>query len=135
MLFVIHIIPCCPLPCRFGQIQALSNFDLPIQYKLVEENTPNAESKYFEIDANSGDLFCKKKLDYMFDPHQYRLRVTAKEGPNSNKESSVLVIINLRDINNHAPMFPLVMYVSKDIPEDAPKGTSVMDSKKILKLL
>ena len=44
------------------------------------------------------------------------------------------LIINLEDINNYSPAFPVEVYVSTDIPENARVGDTVLECKYIKQL-
>ncbi len=37
------------------------------------------------------------------------------------------LIVNLIDVNNHAPVFPLEMYVAQDVREDIPEYENILE--------
>ncbi|GFR69872.1 neural-cadherin [Elysia marginata] len=99
----------------------------PIMFKLMDET--NQESTKFRIDEK-GHIFNKDVLDFDVPqsqrPPKYRLWVKVIESTNrKDLESSVPVVITIRDENDNTPQFPSTQY-QKQIPEDYPVDRSVL---------
>ena len=62
----------------------------PIAYDLKDES--GSASTVFSIDS-SGYIALMKKLDYAYDPRQYRLNVTATETASGFKSSTLVGLL------------------------------------------
>ena len=85
-----------------------------ISYAITAGNVDQT----FHIDSNSGKIFLQVALDYEA-RHQYVLNVTAFDLGSPKLSSTVGIVINVRDFNDNAPVFPpssLVRQITEGIP-------------------
>lgn len=101
-------------------------------------------SRNFTIDPKRGVVVPIRPLDYEALPinqghkemiiRQLRLTVRAKDMGTPSLTSDVPLIIYLRDVNDNAPVFERTSY-KRNIPEDLPGGTSIIQVRIILDTL
>ncbi|MFT7807568.1 protocadherin-23 isoform X1 [Arapaima gigas] len=79
---------------------------------------------HFGIDSSSGDLYVRQELDYESTPrHLFWVRVEhGSQGSLLNR--SLLVIVSVEDVNDHAPWFPDDI-ITFGLEENLPVGTSI----------
>jgi len=92
-------------------------------------------SRNFTIDPKRGVVTPARPMDYEALPiHQghretiirpLKLTVRARDMGTPSLASDVSLIIYLRDVNDNAPVFERMLY-KRNIPEDLPGGTSVV---------
>ncbi|XP_071565121.1 cadherin-23 [Temnothorax nylanderi] len=105
-----------------------------IVYTLVSSEF----SRNFTIDPKRGIVTPTRPLDYEALPinqghketiiRQLRLTVRARDMGTPSLTSEVPLIIYLRDVNDNAPVFERALY-KRNIPEDLPGGTSIVQVK------
>lgn len=101
-------------------------------------------SRNFTIDPKRGIVTPIRPLDYESLPinqghkemiiRQLRLTVRARDLGTPSLTSDVPLIIYLRDVNDNAPVFERALY-KRNIPEDLPGGTSIIQVRIILDTL
>ncbi|KAL2098180.1 hypothetical protein ACEWY4_007387 [Coilia grayii] len=90
-----------------------------VRYSIAEGDG----SLHFGVDASSGNLYVAQPLDYEA-TQRYSLSVQVEALPSIN--TSMLVVVAVRDVNDHSPWFPGADPVlSFGIREDVPVGTVV----------
>ncbi|XP_044019714.1 neural-cadherin-like [Aphidius gifuensis] len=98
-----------------------------IKYELKTKNSKS--DGFFTINEKSGEVKLVKDLDYE-DPHQpkeHNLQVIANEVYHSDIEpSSVDLTISVIDINDNYPIFEIPDYQIRNIDEDIPIDTSIL---------
>ncbi|XP_069487651.1 protocadherin Fat 1 isoform X1 [Ambystoma mexicanum] len=116
-----------PIGTEIGVIRAYSN--QPLEYTLIKGNTPESNrDEFFVIDKQSGRLKLEKKLDHET-TKWYQFSVLAENHNGEHKTiSSVDVSIQVKDINDNAPVFESNPYEAF-IMENLPRGTSVIQVK------
>lgn len=102
-----------------------------IVYALVSSEF----SRNFTIDSKRGIVTPSRPLDYEALPinqghketiiRQLKLTVRARDLGTPSLTSDVPLIIYLRDVNDNTPVFERASY-KKNIPEDVPGGTSIV---------
>ncbi|XP_018055353.1 PREDICTED: uncharacterized protein LOC108691909 [Atta colombica] len=105
-----------------------------IVYALVSSEF----SRNFTIDPKRGIIIPTRPLDYEALPinqghkemiiRQLRLTVRARDMGTPSLISDVPLMIYLRDVNDNAPVFERTLY-KRNIPEDSPGGTSIVQVK------
>lgn len=97
--------------------------DLGYNGEVVYVISSGNEDSCFKVDTYTGQLSIMVPVD--FELHRsYLLTVTAFDLGIPQKESSVTIKINVKDVNDNAPQFEKSSY-RIEIPEDFPSGTSV----------
>ncbi|CAH1778847.1 unnamed protein product [Owenia fusiformis] len=99
-----------------------------ISYELLDAS--GNESPFFRIrsvDNRKGEVYLIQKRDYETDPNRYILSVTATEdGPDNPRSSTTRLVINLIDINDNNPTFPLSEYIPQNsVAETIAEGTEI----------
>lgn len=90
-----------------------------VRYSIAEGDG----SLHFGVDASSGDLYLAQPLDYEA-AQRYTLSVQVEAVLLVN--TSMSVVVTVRDVNDHSPWFPGADTVlSFGIREDVPVGTTV----------
>ncbi|XP_048855780.1 protocadherin-23 [Brienomyrus brachyistius] len=85
-----------------GYLGSAADHDVPSQYSVAESDG----GLRFGIDATSGGLYVSQELDYeSATQHFLRVRVESS-GRRSVHNHSLLVGINVEDVNDHTPRFP-----------------------------
>ncbi|CAN0446797.1 unnamed protein product [Rangifer tarandus platyrhynchus] len=94
-----------------------------VSYALFQVDDVNEP---FEINANTGEIRLKKKLDFEeFQSYQLRLTLTAVDGGSPPKTGTSQVLIIVLDINDNAPEFAQQLY-QVQVPENSPTGSLVI---------
>lgn len=75
------------------------------------------------MDATSGSLQLNKDESFVLNRPYYILNVSATDGI---YWAHAMVRVNIRDINDHAPVFPKCLEYHPSIPENSPRGTKVL---------
>jgi len=75
----------------------------------------------FRIDAESGEMFAVGAIDRELQ-ELYRLNVTAFDMGSPQRSTSLLVQVDIEDVNDNAPVFERTSYVVS-VPEDAALGS------------
>jgi len=78
----------------------------------------------FRIDTESGELFAVGALDRELQD-QYQLNVTVCDMGSPRRSSSLMVRVDIQDVNDNAPVFERTSY-SVSVPEDAALGSVLM---------
>ena len=78
----------------------------------------------FRVDSDSGKLFLTGRLDYERQQH-YTLNVTATDLGTPPRSSSIMISINIIDVNDNAPVFSARPILGKT-PERVAVGTPVV---------
>ena len=83
-------------------------------------------SHFFDIDSVTGVIKTKVKFDRETSAHMYHLFVNATDGGNQPKSSTLKVIIDICDTNDHAPVFTKAApYILSILGSTAP-GTRIL---------
>ena len=87
--------------------------------------TSGNDDEKFEIDSLSGTIYIKSKLDAEA-ATSHRLVVQAIDSSQREPQLSSMaqVVINVSDVNEYTPDFPVMMYL-ENVEEQLPLGTSV----------
>uniref|UniRef100_A0A8C6QNB5 FAT atypical cadherin 2 n=1 Tax=Nannospalax galili TaxID=1026970 RepID=A0A8C6QNB5_NANGA len=91
----------------------------PALFALRYALKPSPGSSAFKLNAHTGLITTTKLVDF-HDQAQYQLHVRASPGP-----ATTMVIIDIVDCNNHAPVFNRSSYDST-LDENIPPGTSIL---------
>lgn len=78
----------------------------------------------FRIDAQSGNLYLEKPLDYEMQ-RSYQLNITASDAGSPKLSSSTSFVILVEDANDNAPVFPSTAIV-RQIQEGIPLNTPIV---------
>ncbi|XP_058496668.1 protocadherin Fat 1a isoform X5 [Solea solea] len=116
-----------PIGTEIDVIQAVS--EQPVVYSLVKGNTPESnEDEVFVVDRDSGALKLQKSLDHET-TKWYQLTLLAQtKQENYEIVSSVIVNIQVKDLNDNKPVFESDPYEAV-IVENLPSGTQVIQVK------
>ncbi|XP_069183734.1 putative neural-cadherin 2 isoform X2 [Procambarus clarkii] len=82
----------------------------PVEFKIKEGNAEGL----FSLDSASGRLFSLQPLDYE-EQQQHELVVEARVGEASTEAT---VVVNVKDVNDHAPAFPRAVHETQITEED-----------------
>uniref|UniRef100_A0A8C2T5B4 FAT atypical cadherin 2 n=1 Tax=Coturnix japonica TaxID=93934 RepID=A0A8C2T5B4_COTJA len=101
---------------------------------LTRDNTENTEIKYeivngndhgkFQLNSNTGALYINGSLDFEAS-HEYYLSIEGTRKGSASLSDVTMVVINITDINDHAPEFIQDPYFA-DIREDAAVGEIIL---------
>ena len=91
-----------------------------VVYSVVNGNV----GPVFRIDSNSGKLFLTGHLDYE-ERRQYKLNITATDLGTPPRSNSIMITINVIDVNDNAPRFS-TMPVLRRVAEGVDIGTEVV---------
>ncbi|KGL79349.1 Protocadherin Fat 2, partial [Tinamus guttatus] len=101
---------------------------------LTRDNTENTEIKYeivngndhgkFQLNSNTGALYINGSLDFEAS-HEYYLSIEGTRKGSASLSDVTMVVINITDINDHAPEFIQDPYFA-DIREDAAIGEVIL---------
>ena len=83
-----------------------------------------AGAKKFAVDASSGVITASESLDRE-SAARYSFRVVAVDAGTSPLSASVLVVVDLQDVNDHRPMFHQPRGYTFDVAENLPGGTEL----------
>ena len=75
------------------------------------------ENHYFKIDEQTGDVIVKSNLDYE-SITRINLRIIASDQGLDPKSSSMMLTVNLKDVNDNSPMFYPTLQVVQLKPHD-----------------
>ncbi|XP_069056290.1 protocadherin Fat 1 isoform X2 [Pleurodeles waltl] len=116
-----------PIGTEIAIIRAESN--QPLEYTLIKGNTAESNrDDLFVIDKQSGRLKLEKKLDHET-TKWYQFSVLAENINGEPKTiSSVDISIQVKDINDNAPVFESNSYEAY-IMENLPRGTAIIQVK------
>lgn len=98
--------------------------DVVLSYWIVDGN----HDDLFELDPDTGDFTMRHGVDINDTPDRqgyFDVTVEARESGTTPTSSNVTVRIDVRDSNNHIPVFTNTNY-SATIPETSPPGTTVV---------
>lgn len=123
--FTFSVLEDAPLGTPVGSINATdadigSNAELT--FSIAGEGTP-AATLYFSI-ADTGAILVAGSLDRERDPQGLRYIVTARDRGNASLSSSVLVVINMLDVNDERPVLDRTAILFL-VPESTPAGATV----------
>ena len=89
--------------------------------------TGGNEQQVFEIDAEGGTIFLSPGASVSVDEQElYNITVTATDGPGLN--SSVVVLVEILDSNDHPPQILAPQGLNLSLSEDTPLGLVILDS-------
>ena len=89
--------------------------------------TGGNEQQVFEIDAEGGTIFLSLGVSLSVDEQElYNITVTATDGPGLN--SSVVVLVEILDSNDHPPQILAPRGLNLSLSEDTPLGLVILDS-------
>ncbi|PKK21808.1 FAT atypical cadherin 2 [Columba livia] len=101
---------------------------------LTRDNAENTEIKYeivngndhgkFQLNSNTGALYINGSLDFEAS-HEYYLSIEGTRKGSASLSDVTMVVINITDINDHAPEFIQDPYFA-DIREDAAVGEIIL---------
>lgn len=91
--------------------------------KVVYVVSNGDDDSCFRMDMHSGDLILAAPLDREATP-RYVLNITAYDEGQPPKAESISIVVNVRDVNDNAPVFEKTSY-SFILNEDVSNGTSV----------
>ncbi|XP_062443263.1 protocadherin Fat 2 [Rhea pennata] len=101
---------------------------------LTRDNTENTDIKYeivngndhgkFQLNSNTGALYINGSLDFEAS-HEYYLSIEGTRKGSASLSDVTMVVINITDINDHAPEFIQDPYFA-DIREDAAVGETIL---------
>ncbi|XP_017683478.1 PREDICTED: protocadherin Fat 2 [Lepidothrix coronata] len=101
---------------------------------LTRDNAENTEIKYeivngndhgkFQLNSNTGALYINGSLDFEAS-HEYYLSIEGTRKGSASLSDVTMVVINITDINDHAPEFIQDPYLT-DIREDAAVGEVIL---------
>ncbi|XP_010181879.1 PREDICTED: protocadherin Fat 2 [Mesitornis unicolor] len=101
---------------------------------LTRDNAENTEIKYeivngndhgkFQLNSNTGALYINGSLDFEAS-HEYYLSIEGTRKGSASLSDVTMVVINITDINDHAPKFIQDPYFT-DIREDAAVGEIIL---------
>ncbi|XP_071996671.1 protocadherin Fat 4-like isoform X3 [Engystomops pustulosus] len=111
-----------PVPTFIAQVQA-EDEDLGRNGILTYSILSN-HSHPFTIDATNGTLFTNVPFDYETGPHEFQVVICAEDDGRPDKKQGYLsLIVQVVDINDHAPVFSPHGFIY--VKESAPAGTVV----------
>ncbi|KAK2725567.1 cadherin-related tumor suppressor-like [Artemia franciscana] len=110
------------LPLSVVTVQAFDADSYP--FNKVRYLLKDGDSNLFKINTTSGEVTVHKALDREA-KQQYQLSVIALDGGTPGLTGTGTVIINVKDINDHAPEFVQSFYQA-NVEENTPVGSSVM---------
>ncbi|XP_018591367.2 protocadherin-23 isoform X2 [Scleropages formosus] len=91
-----------------------------MRYSITEGNS----ALHFGIDTTSGDIYVRQQLDYESTPrHLFWVRAE-HSGQGLLLNRSLLIIVSIEDVNDHAPWFPDHI-ITFGLEENVPVGTRV----------
>ncbi|KAG8176879.1 hypothetical protein JTE90_007488 [Oedothorax gibbosus] len=100
------------------------DIDKGLHSKVVYDITSGNDDQKFNLNANTGIITIRERLDYDTVP-KYKFIVRATDSdPNRPLSALASVVIKVQDENDNAPHFPLTMY-REAIEENSPVGTPV----------
>ncbi|XP_078241753.1 protocadherin Fat 2 isoform X1 [Pogona vitticeps] len=101
---------------------------------LTRDNVQGSEIKYeitngnnngmFRLHSSTGILYVNGSLDFEVN-HEYYLSVEGIRKGSTSLSDITMVVINITDVNDHAPVFSQDLYIA-DIREDAAIGEMVL---------
>jgi protocadherin delta 1 len=94
-----------------------------VQYSLSSRSA-NAYGHLFGIHNSTGQVYVKGLVDYE-ESSSYHLSITARDSGPGSVPSSTSLLINIRDLNDHAPHITVNTLFARDtnrslVPEDSP---------------
>ncbi|KAB1281725.1 Protocadherin gamma-A10 [Camelus dromedarius] len=84
----------------------------------------SAEKLLFSVDAESGDLLVKDRLDHREQTAEYNVTITATDKGKPSLSSSATITLHISDVNDNAPAFHQASYVVH-VAENNPPGASI----------
>ena len=107
-----------------GSVVQIFASDLdPTDSLITFSITSGDPEEIFTMDPSTGIIYLSGVLDYQMES-SYQLEVTAEDNGTPSRNSTVVVNISIKDINNHAPIFDESQYTIS-ILENTSIGSSV----------
>lgn len=101
-----------------------------IHYQIGIPTNGSVENELpFEVDRTTGVLRTKEKLDRE-QRAEYQFQIIAFDGGTPAKNSSVNVLVHVKDVNDNAPMFKKLLY-ELELDEDTPRGRELLTLKAV----